>query len=130
MDWLCKRIPDSGMWCYEQGRQPVKTYPGAGPEASGGTGYQGQAKWQELHLYALTEQPTPMERAAWLANFAASLPCGECKRSWKALTKEKPLPQKATDAEFFKWTVDRHSDVSEKIGKPRMDYETARALYV
>lgn len=129
-DWLCGRIADAGMHCYEQGRQPVKTYPGVGPEASGGTGYQGQAKWRELHLYALTEQPTPFQRVAWLANFAASLPCGECKRAWKSLVKEKPLPQKASDAEFFEWTVDRHNDVNKKLNKPTWEYEQARALYV
>lgn len=129
-DWLCRRIPDAGMHCHEEGRAAVKTYPGTGPEASGGTGYQGQAKWRELHLYALTEQPTPLQRVAWLANFAASLPCGECKKSWKALVKQKPLPQTASDAEFFKWTVDRHNDVNAKLGKPIFEYEQARAIYV
>jgi hypothetical protein len=126
-DWICRRIPDAGMHCYEQGRTPQRTYSGTGAV---GAGYQGQAKWRELHLYALTEQPTPLGRVAWLANFAASLPCGDCKRSWKLLMQQKPLLQSATDKQFWEWTVDRHNDVNAKLGKPLLTYEQAKVLYV
>lgn len=125
-DWLCRKIPDAGMHCYERG----KSFSLRADGARVGTGYDGSAKWRELHLYALTERPTQMDRVAWLANFANSLPCGECKRDWKVLTRQHPLRQNASDDEFFRWTVDRHNDVNDKLGKPILDYETARAIYL
>lgn len=126
-DWICKHIPDASMHCHQRGQPAVRTYAPAG--AMVGTGYQGQEKWRELHVYALTQRPQPMQRAAWLANFADSLPCGECRVSWKRLTRQKPLAQNATDEEFFRWTVDRHNDVNHKLGKRNFTYEEARALH-
>lgn len=126
-DWICRRITDAGMHCYERGQKAIRSFPGTGAV---GTGYQGQEKWRELHIYSLTERPTGTARAAWLANFANSLPCGDCKISWRELTRRKPLPLNATDAEFFKWTVDRHNDVNVKLGKRVLSLEEARAIYV
>lgn len=125
-DWICRRLTDARMWCHERGRRPVQAH-SSGPIV--GTGYQGQAKWRELHNYALSERPNPLQRVAWLENFANSLPCGECKTSWKRLVRQNPLPQNATPEEFFAWTVSRHSDVSSKLGKPTMTVEEARKLY-
>lgn len=128
-DWICKRITDAGMHCYERGKVAMQSY-SAGNTSVVGTGYQGQAKWRELHLYALTERPADMERAAWLANFANSLPCGECKLSWKQLVRRNPLQNKASAEQFFQWTVDRHNDVNRKLGKPVISHEEAKAIYL
>lgn len=128
-DWLCRRIPDAGMHCYERGRPAIRSH-NVGDTPIVGTGYQGQAKWKELHLYALTERPTELGRVAWLANFAASVPCGECRHSWKRLVRNNPLSQKASADQFWQWTVDRHNDVNAKLGKPMLTYEEAKPLYV
>jgi hypothetical protein len=128
-DWLCRRLPDAGMHCYERGKLAVRSH-NVGNTPIVGTGYQGQDKWMELHTYALTERPTPLGRVAWLANFADSLPCGECKQSWKVLMRQAGLPQGANDTEFFNWTVDRHNDVNRKLGKRVLSHEEARALYL
>lgn len=125
-DWICRKLTDVRMHCYERGRRPTLAH-SSGPIV--GTGYQGQAKWRELHNYALSERPNPLQRVAWLENFANSLPCGECRVSWKRLCRQKPLKQDATPEEFFAWTVSRHSDVSSKLGKPTMTVEEARKIY-
>lgn len=127
-DWICGRIPDSGMHCYEQGRSPMPTHPG-GDGIQSGTGYQGQAKWRELHVWALTDDTSKYERAAWMANFTASLPCGECRREWRQLVKRFPWPQEGGNKELFEWSVEAHNKVNVRLGKKTISAEEARAIY-
>lgn len=126
-DWICRRLTDVRMHCSEEGRRPIRAH-SSGPHV--GTGYQGQAKWRELHNYALSERPNPLQRVAWLENFAASLPCGECRVSWKRLVRQNPLPQNATPEEFFDWTVQRHNDTNAKLGKPTISLAEAKAIWI
>lgn len=122
--WLCNHLNDPRAHCYERGKKAIAVSAGGGS-----TGYNGAHKWRELHNYALSERPNPLQRVAWLENFANSLPCGECKTSWKRLVRQKPLPQNATPEEFFAWGVERHNDVSSKLGKPTLTLTEARKLY-
>lgn len=124
--WLCDKITDKHMWCHERGRRPIQAH-SSGPIV--GTGWNGSHKWRELHNYALSERPNPLQRVAWLENFANSLPCGECRVSWKRLCRQKPLPQDATPEEFFSWSVDRHNDTNSKLGKPTISLAEAKAIW-
>lgn len=123
-DWLCNSIRSKGYYCHEDG-QPVRRtvfvdgadqYGDEQGESDYNTGWDGSDKWRELHLYALRQRPSSAIRFLWLETFTASLPCGGCRKHWRALVKEKPLPPLATPEEFFAWTVDRHNDVNDRLG--------------
>lgn len=125
-DWLCNQIPDAWQYCKEDGRRMV-------PDVDGrrvyGNGYQGQAKWRQLHEWALTGNINIAARAEFLDAFAGSLPCGECRRKWKALVKENPAPLNGLPSALFKWSYERHRDVRERLGQPLISFEEAVALY-
>jgi hypothetical protein len=125
-DFICRHIPDTRAHCHERGKPAQAAYTGG---VSAGTGYDGREKWKEFHSYAFAARPTALERVAWLANFDISLPCGECKGSWKRLRRQHPLKQDATPEEFFEYSVTLHNFVNHKLGKPSMSVEEARALY-
>jgi hypothetical protein len=126
-DWLCRRMPSAEAYCQERGDdgkvRPMKGSPYAG------TGYDGREKWAEIHTYALVDRPTPQMRSVWLSEFADSLPCGDCKRGWKALVKANPLPLTASPEEFFRWTVARHNEVSAKLGYAEMGIDDALKIW-
>lgn len=125
-DWICRHIDDADYHCYEQGRNPG--VPSA-PTSSTGTGWDGSAKWRELHIYALTHRPNPHERAAWLKNWSESIPCGDCKKEGRKYIKSHPLPVAASPEEFFSWSVQFHNFVSSKLGKPQLTVEEAKAIW-
>lgn len=132
-DWLCRSLRQSGYYCHENG-QPVRRTvlvddEGEENGSSYDTGWDGSAKWAELHLYALNKRPSSAIRYLWLETFTASLPCGGCRKHWRALVKERPLPALATPEEFFAWTVDRHNDVNDKLGYPIITLDAALALW-
>lgn len=127
-DWMCRHMPDADVHCYEQGRNPSEQRL-TGPRGIS-TGYDGREKWKELHVFALIATPGSVERAAWLVNFANSLPCGECKQGWKKLCSQHPLPQNASTADFFAWTVAMHNRVNEKLGKAQISVEEAREIWM
>jgi len=88
----------------------------------------GPAIWRRLHTLALAwdGSKAALEKAVSLTTNA--IPCGACKRHWVQLIAEKP-PTVETAEEFFALTVDWHNAVNERIGKPIMQLEDARALY-
>lgn len=126
-DWICRQLNDQSFHCRERGKPSL---PSIDQGAITGTGYQGQKKWRELHVWALTSLEPEHEKAAWLANFTASLPCGECRTGWRRLMKQYPPPLNGTRDEMFNWTVSMHSRISAKLGKKTMEPEDARKLYV
>lgn len=127
-DHMCNTMPSPEFFCQENGVDMPTTVDG---RKVYGTGYQGQAKWRQLHEWALTPIGRDAEwgRKRWLDAFTGSLPCGECRRKWRKLINDNPPPLYGTPEEMWKWSYERHNDVRRRLGQPLISEEEARALY-
>jgi hypothetical protein len=82
----------------------------------------GAVMWRELHEY------TPGDgSAAWLAAFNDRVPCGECKREWKAWQEQNPPNFSSVEA-WRLWTWAAHNAVNARIGAPQVEYVEAARL--
>jgi hypothetical protein len=88
----------------------------------------GPAIWRRLHTMALAWDGNQGALGVIVSIATNAIPCGSCKKHWVELITAKP-PTCTTAEEFFTLTVDWHNDVNERIGKPRLSLEEARALY-
>ena len=84
--------------------------------------------WKELHLRALTFKGK--DDTAFLREFAKKIPrytkgCS-CNEHWKKLVKQYPP---VFGDKYFEWTVEQHSRVSKRLGKPTYTVEEARKFY-
>jgi hypothetical protein len=86
----------------------------------------GPLLWGELHRWARTADLATAGK--WLADFAMRVPCGECRRHWREMMKRTP-PDVSSREALFAWSVERHSEVSDRLGKPTMTVEDAARLY-
>lgn len=86
----------------------------------------GPLLWAELHRWALTADLANV--TDWLKAFAMRLPCGTCRQHWREMLNRTPPHLSSNDA-LFAWTVERHSEVSAKLGKPTLTIDEARALW-
>lgn len=78
--------------------------------------------WGTMHLTALHG---PQEDLATLVElYTRIMPCPECKTHWTEYLQGHPV-----QGDSFNWTVDAHNDVNKRLGKPIMDYETAKNLW-
>lgn len=96
----------------------------------------GPALWKLWHSRAISFDAagdTPgADEEKWVnENITAQIPCGSCKQHfrglWKALQPNFGGPMDR--GEYFATTVDIHNRVNERIGKPTLTLEEARALY-
>lgn len=87
----------------------------------------GPSMWFMVHLIAATYpvNPTPQDKAnaaSFFQSLQHVLPCGGCRRGYEIILGTEPTrltPQVfASRASLFKWTVDVHNRVNEKLGKP------------
>lgn len=81
------------------------------------------ALWTALH----THQPSP-DTPKWLANFAAKLPCGDCRQHWIAWTTANPPPLDSAES-FFVWAVQAHNAVNLRLNKPEVSVGDAVARW-
>jgi hypothetical protein len=81
-----------------------------------------RSSWAALHRRALQVQGPD---DAWLAAFAARLPCGPCRRHWDGLVQANPPDW----YQYFAWTVQRHNDINAMLGKPLYTVEAAYARW-
>lgn len=126
-DWICHQIGSVEYYCLQDGKaMPPKDHTGA--PTRGNTGYQGQQKWKELHEWALGEG-TAIPGPQWMEIFTGSLPCGDCRREWRKLVRDNPPPYDAEGLELFRWSVDRHNDVRQRLGQEPLSLEAAVSLY-
>lgn len=126
-DWICHEIGSAWYYCLEDGRVMLPPRQVAGQHPNG---YDGSAKWRELHEWARDNRhENSAERERWLKDFAASLPCGECRRGWRNLVKENWPPLEGTNLELLVWSIQRHNDIRAKLGQPPMEEAAALALY-
>lgn len=126
-DWICNEIGSAWYYCLQDGKaMPPPDHTGADYV---GTGYRGAEKWRELHKWCLHNGENKLMRATWLENFTSSLPCGTCRRDWRAQVKGSPAPIEGTNDDLFAWSVQQHNSVSQKLGYDTMTVEEARPLY-
>lgn len=74
----------------------------------------GPQLWRELHRWAMGD-PKEATGGVWLTAFTAKMPCGECRKHWRALLGAIP-PRYG--AEAFAWSVEAHNAVNQRLGKP------------
>lgn len=87
----------------------------------------GPALWEQLHTWAMkldAGKPT-----AWLNNFYAKIPCGDCRQHFDAVVKALPPDFSSTEAMFAR-TVDWHNAVNARLGKPTFTVAEARLRWV
>jgi hypothetical protein len=90
--------------------------------------------WRLLHRLAweVEDWSTIQERYKSWKKLIPSYGC-TCSSKWEALQKKHPPPFDDRD-EFFRWTVDRHNDVNDRLrqeqgGHPNISVEDACAIY-
>lgn len=126
-DWMCGVMGSREYYCLEEGRAMAPAdHTG---EKYVGNGYQGQVKWKELHEWARDTQQSASERQDWLDTFASSLPCGECRRGWRALVRENPAPLEGSIFDLFRWSFDQHNAIRKKLGQTEFGFDEAVSLY-
>ena len=86
--------------------------------------------WKELHLRALNFKGT--DDTEFLKEFAKRIPrftvgCA-CREHWKIILRSNP-PKFGNNGEYFAWSVNVHSIVSKKLGKPTYTVEEAKKFY-
>lgn len=87
--------------------------------------YNGASEWEALHRRALAYAGDETAEIVWLNRMAKRLPCGSCRAHWQALVAKHPPDLSSADA-YWRWTVDRHNDVSQRLGKPSFTLDAAR----
>lgn len=91
---------------------------------------QGRQAWTILHVTALSysDQPSDDEQKAmvvYVQNFAnGTMLCPECRQHWSEMVAANP-PDVSGRKAFYKWTVDRHNEVSRRLKKTEYTYEQA-----
>ena len=104
-----------------------------------GIQYWGPSAWNLMHTVSFNypESPTADERKEvfdFLHATAKLLPCLRCRRDWtgylaQQLASDDSSHLDSRDA-LSRFLVDGHNRVNQKLGKPLMNYETVRALYI
>lgn len=76
--------------------------------------------WGALHLACLAAIDKNSLKT-FIETYQTLLPCFGCRMHFSQLLTEYPVP----DDDQFRWSVDIHNKVNERIGKPIMSYEDA-----
>ena len=89
--------------------------------------------WKFIHTTTINLPVSPTsEEQEIVNNFIYSIgdliPCEECKKHFK-ITIEKFPPNTNSRELFFKWGVDIHNKVNERIGKKIINYAEAIKIY-
>jgi hypothetical protein len=93
----------------------------------------GPIKWAYLHNLALGYTSQPSEDDVILYNqhlelFIKGLKCAKCNKHALAYIEQNPYILTSRE-DFFRWTVDFHNTVNERLGKPQFSYEDAISMY-
>jgi len=89
----------------------------------------GRGEWHAIHTTAAWANTGRKHSffCEWVRNQKEFLPCDECRVHMGLYLHSNP-PEKAEDA--FIWSWEFHNAVNRRLGKPEMDYTTARKLYL
>lgn len=95
--------------------------------------YSPQEQWRELHEYPFSVVDWVPELALesynnWRSRIR-NYGC-QCKDEWRKLEDANPISKVIHDRlQTFLWGVDRHNEINQKLGKPRMSHHEARLTY-
>ena len=97
----------------------------------------GNSLWTYMHYAAMNypERPageTINEMVNWLSTLATTIPCKNCSNHYRGYIEEsKPqLPSIcSTRDSLFKFLVDLHNKVNQRLGKPKVTLEEAQQMY-
>ena len=81
--------------------------------------------WKSLHNIARSYTPSPENAAAlkqYMDSLATLFPCQKCSRHIREAVANMPTNSKY---DVFKWFIDFHNSVNERIGKKVLSYEQA-----
>lgn len=78
----------------------------------------------QIHAKAL--YPTRNTRKELLTIYER-IPCSPCTKHYRELIEALPPPEDAE--ELFKWSVEAHNQVNERLSKPKVNEERARLGY-
>jgi hypothetical protein len=81
----------------------------------------GPRLWGAFHIACLTGTISP----EFLEEFSKVIPCPACSVHFRQLIESNPLPS----MNQFEWSVDIHNQVNERIGKPLVSVDQARAMW-
>jgi hypothetical protein len=89
--------------------------------------------WKIIHTVTINLPVSPtLEDQKIVNNFIYSIgeliPCEECKKHFKSSIENFP-PNTNSRELFFKWGVDIHNKVNERIGKKIINYAEAKKIY-
>jgi hypothetical protein len=89
----------------------------------------GPGRWQSIHVTAAWVDSTEKFKffCIWLRDQIEHLECQECIDHAKAYLKSNP-PEDAEDAFIWSWKF--HNTVNRRLGKPEMEYTTAKHIYL
>lgn len=89
----------------------------------------GPGIWHSIHSTAAWSDTS--ERISffceWIRNIREYLKCGECRGHMGKYLDAHP-PEKAEDT--FIWSWEFHNAVNRRLGKPEMEYNTAKKMYL
>lgn len=84
--------------------------------------------WGALHLAALG-CPDAQVLRTFIECYKTVLPCISCRTHFTQVLDENPVPESSDPLAIFKWSVDVHNIVNERLGKPLIDYDEAHAIW-
>ena len=84
--------------------------------------------WGALHLAALG-CPDAQVLRTFIECYKTVLPCISCRNHFTRVLDENPVPDSSDPYAIFKWSVDVHNIVNERLGKPVIGYEQALAIW-
>jgi len=84
--------------------------------------------WGVLHLVCMGHvEPTALK--TFIELYPSILPCPGCSEHFSQVLKENPFPDSEDGNVLFNWSVDVHNIVNERIGKPKVSFEDALAIW-
>ena len=84
--------------------------------------------WGSLHLACLGGID-PNALKALVGLYPAVLPCPACGMHFLEVLQTNPLPESSDPIVLFKWSVDVHNVVNQRIGKPLQSYDEAYSFW-
>ena len=81
--------------------------------------------WGAFHLACLAAVDLESVKT-FINSYQMVLPCFWCRLHFSQVLAENPIP----DTDLFKWSVDVHNIVNEKLGKPIVSYEEALEFWL
>lgn len=61
----------------------------------------------------------------FIYSYVGALPCVVCRKHFEEVLAQVPFPSESENLAYFKWSVDVHNIVNNRLGKPRVSYDDA-----